>query len=290
MDEVKTDLRKGQPMIKSSSKNKANCQIQLLPHENILPNPNQPRVRFDYNELEGLAVSVRTNGMLQPINVRKRADGKYELISGERRLRAARMVGMSKLPCVVMDVSDEQSALFAIIENVQRQNLDFFEEAVAIERLMTEYGLSQEEISKKLGKAQSTLSNKLRLLRLSEELRDKISYAGLTERHARALLSLPDNTTRGRVLDIIIERHLTVTESERLISDVLRRKKVKKKPQMRAYKDMRIFINTLNHAVDVIRKAGIEADTAKSETDEYFEYVIRISKPDETAAITTQAV
>ena len=277
-------------MIKASSKNKANCQIQLLPHENILPNPNQPRVRFDYNELEGLAVSVRTNGMLQPINVRKRADGKYELISGERRLRAARMVGMSKLPCVVMDVSDEQSALFAIIENVQRQNLDFFEEAVAIERLMTEYGLSQEEISKKLGKAQSTLSNKLRLLRLSEELRDKISYAGLTERHARALLSLPDNTTRGRVLDIIIERHLTVTESERLINDVLRRKKAKKKPQMRAYKDMRIFINTLNHAVDVIRKAGIEADTAKSETDEYFEYVIRISKPDETVAITTQAV
>ena len=279
-------------MIKASSKNKANCQIQLLPHENILPNPNQPRVRFDYNELEGLAVSVRTNGMLQPINVRKRADGKYELISGERRLRAARMVGMTKLPCVVMDVSDEQSALFAIIENVQRQNLDFFEEAVAIERLMTEYGLTQEEISKKLGKAQSTLSNKLRLLRLPEELRDKISYAGLSERHARALLSLPDNATRGRVLDIIIERHLTVTESERLINDVLRRKKAKKKPQMRAYKDMRIFINTLNHAVDVIRKAGIEADTAKSETDEYFEYVIRISKPEEVsvATVTTQAV
>ena len=279
-------------MIKTSSKNKANCQIQLLPHENILPNPNQPRVRFDYNELEGLAVSVRTNGMLQPINVRKRNDGKYELISGERRLRAARMVGMTKLPCVVMDVSDEQSALFAIIENVQRQNLDFFEEAVAIERLMTEYGLSQEEISKKLGKAQSTLSNKLRLLRLPEDLRDKISYAGLTERHARALLSLPDNSTRGRVLDIIIERHLTVSESERLINDVLRRKKAKKRPQMRTYKDMRIFINTLNHAVDVIRKAGIEADTAKSETDEYFEYVIRISKPDETSvtAVTTQAV
>lgn len=279
-------------MIKTSSKNKANCQIQLLPHENILPNPNQPRVRFDYNELEGLAVSVRTNGMLQPINVRKRNDGKYELISGERRLRAARMVGMTKLPCVVMDVSDEQSALFAIIENVQRQNLDFFEEAVAIERLMTEYGLSQEEISKKLGKAQSTLSNKLRLLRLPEELRDKISYAGLTERHARALLSLPDNSTRGRVLDIIIERHLTVSESERLINDVLRHKKAKKRPQMRTYKDMRIFINTLNHAVDVIRKAGIEADTAKSETDEYFEYVIRISKPDETTVttVTTQAV
>lgn len=279
-------------MLKMSSKNKANCQIQLLPHEIISPNPHQPRVRFDYNELEGLAVSVRTNGMLQPINVRKLPDGKYELISGERRLRAARMVGMTKIPCVVMDVSDEQSALFAIIENVQRQNLDFFEEAVAIERLMTEHALSQEEISRKLGKAQSTLSNKLRLLRLPEELRDKITCAGLTERHARALLTLPDNSTRSRVLDIIIERHLTVAESERLISDVGRRKKAKNRPRMTAYKDMRIFLNTLNHAVDAIRKAGIEADTAKSETDEYFEYVIRISKPEEAAVtvVTTQAV
>ena len=279
-------------MLKSSSRSKVNCQIQLLPHEIILPNPHQPRVRFDYNELEGLAVSIRTNGILQPINVRKNSDGSYELISGERRLRAARMVGMSKIPCIVMDVSDEQSALFAIIENVQRQNLDFFEEAVAIERLMTEHGLTQEEISKKLGKAQSTLSNKLRLLRLPETLRDKISCAGLTERHARALLVLPDNITRGRVLDIIIERHLTVSESERLINDVQRRKKSKNRPQMRAYKDMRIFLNTLNHAVDAIRKAGIEADTAKSETDEYFEYVIRISKPEDPtiATITTQAV
>lgn len=279
-------------MLKNSSKNKANCQIQLLPHEIILPNPHQPRVRFDYNELEGLACSIRTNGLLQPINVRALPDGKYELISGERRLRAARMVGVSKIPCVVMNVSDEQSALFAIIENVQRQNLDFFEEAVAIERLMVDHGLTQEEISRKLGKAQSTLSNKLRLLRLPEELRDKITYAGLTERHARALLTLPDNLTRARILDIIIERHLTVSESERLINDVGRRKKEKNRPQLRAYKDMRIFINTLNHAVDVIRKAGIEADTAKSETDEYFEYVIRISKPGDPAVITvtTQAV
>jgi ParB family chromosome partitioning protein len=230
--------------------------------------------------------------MLQPINVRPLADGKYELISGERRLRAARVVGMSKIPCVVMNVSDRESALFAIIENVQRQNLDFFEEAVAIEKLMVDHGMTQEDISKKLGKAQSTLSNKLRLLRLPEEIRDKISCNGLTERHARALLTLPDNATRNRILDIIIERHLTVSEAERLINDASRRKKSKNRPQMKAYKDMRIFLNTLNHAVDVIRRAGIEADTAKSETDEYFEYVIRISKPDDAtiATITTQAV
>ncbi len=278
-------------MLKSNTKNKANCQIQLLPHEVILPNPHQPRVRFDYDELEGLAISIRTNGLLQPINVRRLQDGRYELISGERRLRAARMVGVTKIPCIVMDVSDEQSALFAIIENIQRQNLDFFEEAVAIERLVSVHGLTQEEISKKLGKAQSTLSNKLRLLKLPEELRDRISCAGLTERHARALLNLPDNTTRAKLLDIIIERHLTVSETERLVADVNRRKKSKNKPSMKGYKDMRIFLNTLNHAVDVIRKAGLEADTAKSETDEYFEYVIRISKPEEAAIkVTAQAI
>lgn len=278
-------------MLKTSSKNKASCQIQLIPHESIKPNPHQPRVRFDYNELEGLACSIRSNGLLQPINVRVLSDGSFELISGERRLRAARMIGMNNIPCVVMNVSDEQSALFAIIENVQRQNLDFFEEAVALERLMIDHGLSQEEIAKKLGKSPSSLSNKLRLLRLPEELRDKITYAGLTERHARALLSLPDNITRARVLDIVIERHLTVAETEQLVKDVHRRKKEPKKAHVKVYKDMRIFLNTLNHAVDTIRKAGIEADTAKSETDEYFEYVIRISKPEEAniITITTQA-
>lgn len=278
-------------MLKTASKNKASCQIQLIPHEDIKPNPHQPRVRFDYNELEGLACSIRSNGLLQPINVRVLSDGSFELISGERRLRAARMIGMNKIPCVVMNVSDEQSALFAIIENVQRQNLDYFEEAVALERLMVDHGLSQEEIAKKLGKSSSTLSNKLRLLRLPEELRDKITYAGLTERHARALLSLPDNVTRGRVLDIVIERRLTVAETEQLVKDVHRRKKEPKKAHVKVYKDMRIFLNTLNHAVDTIRKAGIEADTAKSETDEYFEYVIRISKPEEAniITVTTQA-
>ena len=278
-------------MIKSS-KNKATNQIQFIPHDLIKPNPQQPRVRFDYNELEGLACSIRANGLLQPINVRVLENGEFELISGDRRLRAARMIGMTKIPCIVMNASDQQSALFAIIENVQRENLDFFEEAVAIERLMTEYGLSQDEIAEKLGKAPSTLSNKLRLLRLPEEIRDKISYAGLSERHARALLTLPDNNTRKRVLDIVIERHLTVAETERLIQDVHRRRKGPRKPQTKAYKDMRIFLNTLNHAVDIIRKAGIEADTAKSETDEYFEYVIRISKPEEAnmVAVTTQAI
>ena len=186
--------------------------------------------------------------------------------------------------------TDEGDLLRNAIEFTEIRAEDILTHRVDLEAVSTD--ADKEEISRKLGKAQSTLSNKLRLLRLPEDLRDKITYAGLTERHARALLTLPDNSTRGRVLDIIIERHLTVSESERLINDVQRRKKSKNKPQMRAYKDMRIFLNTLNHAVDAIRKAGIEADTAKSETDEYFEYVIRISKPEEAtvATITTQAV
>lgn len=284
------NIGKGTFMIKTSTKNKANCQIQLLSHDVILPNPRQPRVRFDYEELEGLATSIRTSGMLQPINVRALDDGKFELISGERRLRAARMVGMSRIPCVVMNVSDEQSALFALIENVQRQNLDFFEEAVAIESLLTVFGMTRDELSKKLGKSASALSNKLRLLRLPEDMRDRITAAGLSERHARALLTLPDNSSRAKVLSIVVERHLNVNETEKLINDVQRRKKGPHKFQAKTYKDMRIFLNTLNHAVDTIRKAGIEADTAKSETDEYFEYVIRISKPDDVTVASAEPV
>lgn len=276
-------------MLKQTNKNKANCRIQLISHDAILPNPNQPRVRFDYSELEGLASSIRRSGMLQPINVRPLEDGRYELVSGERRLRAARMTGMQNIPCVVMHIDSAQSALFALIENMQRQDLDFFEEAEAIEKLMTDFGMTREELSLKLGKAGSTLSNKLRLLRLPAEMRDRIVAAGLSERHARTLLLLPDNASRGKVLDIAIERHLTVSETERLVNDVLNRRKTPRRVQVRNYKDMRIFLNTLNHAVDAIRRAGIEADTARSETDEYFEYVIRITKPDERT-VTTQAI
>ena len=270
-------------MLKTSAKLKQGGQIILIPHENICPNPNQPRVRFDYEELEGLASSIRTNGMLLPITVRPSDEGNFELISGERRLRAARMIGMSSVPCIIMDATDGQSALFAVIENIQRQDLDFFEEAVAIEKLLSEHSLSQETIAKSLGKAQSTISNKLRLLQLPAGMRDKITAAGLTERHARALLKLPDNPTRQRALAIIADRRLNVSETDRLITQMLHKNEERKKAPFRACRDMRIFINTLNHAVDAIRRAGIDADAAKSETDEYIEYVVRIPKFDDTA-------
>lgn len=261
-----------------SAKYKIGGQIILIPQEDIYPNPNQPRSRFDFDELEGLAQSIRQNGIIQPIAVRVNANGNYELISGERRLRASRLVGISLIPCIIMEASDEKSALFALIENMQRSDLGFFEEASAIEKLIVDFNMSRDDVCRKLGKAAPTISNKLRLLKLPEDVRLKITQEGLTERHARALLRLPTRAQLDRALSIISDKRLNVAESEKLIDQMLSADKSSKKPTVKLFKDVRIFVNTLNHAVDTMRRAGIEADSAKSETDEYIEYIVRIPK------------
>ena len=261
-----------------SAKYKIGGQIILIPQEDIYPNPNQPRSRFDFDELEGLAQSIRQNGIIQPIAVRVNASGNYELISGERRLRASRLVGISLIPCIIMEASDEKSALFALIENMQRSDLGFFEEASAIEKLIVDFNMSRDDVCRKLGKAAPTISNKLRLLKLPEDVRLKITQEGLTERHARALLRLPTRAQLDRALSIISDKRLNVAESEKLIDQMLSVDKSSKKPTVKLFKDVRIFVNTLNHAVDTMRRAGIEADSAKSETDEYIEYIVRIPK------------
>lgn len=259
---------------------KSTAEIYNIPQAMIVPNPNQPRKRFDYDELENLAQSIRENGILQPITVRKREDKKYELVSGERRLRAARLVGMVKIPSIVINIDDKNSAMFSIIENLQRQSLDFFEEAEAIEKLVGEYAMSREEVAQKLGLAPSTVSNKLRILRLPEEMRFELARTGLTESHARALLMLEDDNQRARALSIIVDRHLNVAESERMINQMINRNNRSRNP-LRGIRDVRLFINTLNHAVDTIRRAGVEADAARSETEEYIEYVVRIPKSEQ---------
>ena len=261
-----------------SGKYKIGGQIILIPQEEIYPNPNQPRRRFDFDELEGLAQSIRQNGIIQPIAVRINNRGEYELISGERRLRASRLVGVTQIPCIIMEASDEKSALFALLENVQRCDLDFFEEAVAIEKLLTDYGMTRDEICKKLGKAPPTISNKLRLLRLPEEIRLRITQENLTERHARAMLRLTSVSQMERAMSIIAEKRLNVAETERLVSQILQNDSHHRQPTVKLFKDVRIFVNTLNHAVDTMRRAGIEADSAKSETEEYIEYIVRIPK------------
>ena len=261
-----------------SGKYKIGWQIILVPQEEIYPNPNQPRKRFDFDELESLAQSIRQNGIIQPIAVRVNSRGEYELISGERRLRASRLVGMAQIPCIIMEASDEKSALFALLENIQRSDLGFFEEAQAIEKLIDDFGMSRDEVCKKLGKAPPTISNKLRLLRLPEDIRLKICQENLTERHARALLRLPAESQMQRAMSIIAEKRLSVAETERLVSQILDNDGHRRQPPVKLFKDVRIFVNTLNHAVDTMRRAGIEADSANSETDEYIEYIVRIPK------------
>ncbi len=268
-------------MLKNRNNLKKSNEVVLIPARMILPNPHQPRKNFNWDDLEGLAESIHHNGLLQPITVRRKENGRYELISGERRLRACKMAGLSAIPSIIIDIDEEKSALLAVIENLQRENLHFFEEAMAIERLIKGFGLTQDEVSRKLGKSQSALSNKLRILRLPDEIRYNIMIYGLTERHARALLRLPTTALMEQVTDSIVEQGLSVSATEQLICDILTKNpdKEKKGKKVMVFKDVRIFINTLNHAVSTMRKSGINAKATKNETEEYIEYIVKINKP-----------
>ncbi len=260
-----------------AEKPRAAGQVLLIPNEQIYPNPNQPRKNFSQEELINLAISIRMNGILQPITVRETLKG-YEVVSGERRLRASKMAGMTAVPCIVVEVNNFKSAVYALIENLQRQNLGYFEEALAIEKLMNDFGLSQEETSRYLGKAPSTVSNKLRLLSLSEKVREIISENGLSERHARALLRLPEESVMA-ALSRIIEKKMNVLQAEAYIDELLNDKKPKRKT-ITMFSDVKIFLNTINHAVETMQKAGIKADVKREDRGESFVYFIEIPKKD----------
>ncbi len=251
-------------------------QVLLIPNEQILPNPNQPRQVFDQGELVNLAISIRMNGILQPITVRQTEKG-YELVSGERRLRASRIAGMASVPCIVIDVNTLKSAVFSLIENLQRQNLGYFEEAVAIEKLMRDFGLSQDEAARRLGKAPSTVSNKLRLLTLPEEVRSILNENNLSERHARALLRLREDEMMP-ILNKIVDKKLNITQTEALIDDFLEQRDAPKRNTKRMFSDVKIFLNTINHAVDTMQKAGIKADIKRKDNGDSYVYQIEIPK------------
>lgn len=259
-----------------SEKPRTAGQVLLIPHEKIFPNPNQPRQHFDQEELVNLAISIRLNGILQPITVRQTEKG-YELVSGERRLRASRLAGLVTVPCIVVDVNNMKSAVFALIENLQRQNLGFFEEARAIEKLMSEYGLSQEDAARRLGKAPSTVSNKLRLLALPEKAQDIIIEKSLSERHARALLRLKSEDVLT-VLNIIVEKKLNVTQAEALVEEYLSKSEAPKRHTKRMFSDVKIFLKAINNAVDTMQKSGINADIRREDTGESYIYKIEIPK------------
>jgi ParB family chromosome partitioning protein len=259
-----------------SEKPRTAGQVLLIPNDQIYPNPNQPRQVFDQEELVNLAISIRMNGILQPITVRQTDKG-YELVSGERRLRASKLAGLVSIPCIVVDVNNMKSAVFALIENLQRQNLNFFEEAVAIERLMNEYGLSQEDAARRLGKAPSTVSNKLRLLNLPEKARKKLMENGLTERHARALLKLDEEDIYD-VIEKIIDKKLNVIQTEDLIDEIINKNSLPKRQTKRMFSDVKIFLNTINSAVDTMKKSGIGADIRREDTGDSYIYRIEIPK------------
>lgn len=245
--------------------------------DKIVPNPNQPRSDFADNELLALAESIKCNGILQPLTVRKVNDS-YELIAGERRLRAAKLCGFLLVPCIIHELSDRNSAILALVENIQRQDLSFFEEASAIEKLITYYGMTQEDAASKLGKAQSTIANKLRLLRLTDEEKELIVKFNLTERHARALLKLGSAEDRLNVLEKIITYNLNVEKTEKLIDDYIgsQKEKASYKKRSKVFQNVKMFVNTINRAVETMQAAGISADSKKIQSENYIEYRVRI--------------
>ncbi|MEE1219445.1 MAG: ParB/RepB/Spo0J family partition protein [Ruminococcus sp.] len=259
--------------------NKNENKISDIPIIKIRPNKSQPRKQFDEDELSALSQSIRENGILQPLTVRRISPTEFELIAGERRLRASALAGLRKVPCIVVKCSDKESAVYALLENLQRSDLGMFEEARGISRLIRRYGITQEEAALKLGKSQSTIANKLRLLRLTYEEQEWIINAGLSERHARSLLRLNDENTRRDALSRIISENLNIQQTENLVSILLKScpKSEKHKGSSKAViKDIRIFMNTINRAIDTMRLSGIDAKVNKKVTENYIEYTIRI--------------
>ena len=259
------------------TKEKTEDRVLQVNVEEIRPNPHQPRVRFAGGELRALADSIRQNGILQPLSVRRTAEG-YQIIAGERRLRAAKLAGLETVPCIVMEINDRNSAILALVENIQREDLNCFEEAAALEKLISYYGMTQEDAALRLGRAQSTIANKLRLLRLTEQERMFILEHGLTERHARTLLRLGSPEERMRVLEKIAKLGLNVEKTERMIDDMIGQKREQESFRKRSvlFKDVRLFVNTINHAVETMQAAGIDAEAQKMQFSDRIEYRIVI--------------
>ena len=254
-------------------------RIFYIKVSDIFPNPSQPRRVFEDSALHELADSITQLGILQPLSVR-RCNGGYELIAGERRLRAAKIARLEEVPCLLMGVDDEQSSLLALVENLQRQDLDFMEEAEALFQLTHQFGLSQEEAAHRIGKSQSAVANKLRLLRLSAQCHSLLLENGLSERHARALLRLEQESDRLCVLTHIIKCKLTVAASEEYIERYLQKSSdlSSRKRMTFVIKDIRFFLNTVSRGVRIMKLSGIDAAYSHSETDIDIIVTIRIPK------------
>lgn len=264
-----------------------NEEIKQIPVEEIVPNPYQPRTVFDDEKIDELCQTIRTHGLIQPIVVRVR-DGRYELIAGERRLRATRKLGMERIPAIVKEFNDSQTASIALIENLQREGLTAIEEAVAYQKLIDLHNLTQESLAQRLGKGQSTIANKLRLLHLPQEIQDALLSRQVTERHARALIPLKDPELQNKVLLEILEREWNVKQTEVRVKQLLELAENPKsekdaKPRWKAFsRDTRIAINTVRQSIDMVIQTGLPVETAEEDLDEFYQFTIRIPKNKET--------
>ncbi len=260
-------------------------KVISIPVGDISPNPAQPRKLFDSDSLFELSESIAQYGVIQPLSVR-RAGRQYELVAGERRLRAAKIAGLTEVPCIVLELSGEDSSVIALIENLQRRDLDYIEEAEALARLIKEYGMSQEEAARRISRSQSAVANKLRILRLSPEILYVLRESGLTERHARALLRLPDEELRQKALEHMIVHQLTVAKSEEYIEDLLQAAREeaeeaaapKRSKPSYIIKDVRLFLNSISRSLGIMRDSGVDAVCDQSETDEDIILMITIPK------------
>ena len=252
-------------------------RVIFLPVSAIRPNPAQPRKVFDQNDLQELASSIVQYGILQPLSVRRRGEF-YELVAGERRLRAARLAGLQSVPCILLTLDEEQSGMVALVENLQRRDLDYIEEAEGLARLMRLYGLSQEQAALRIGKSQSAVANKLRLLRHTPAVLAALRENHLSERHARALLKLPTEQARLEAIEVIVRRDLNVAASEAYIETLLAQKPATRRKSRLILKDVRLFLNSVNHNLELIQQAGIAAAKTQEESDSEIIVTIRIPK------------
>ena len=243
--------------------------IVYLRTDELTPNPVQPRKRFDDESLEELSGSIKSYGILNPLTVRLRC-GKYELVAGERRLRAAKLAGLEEVPCILIDVNMEDASLIALVENLQRRDLDFIEEALGISQLIRMFGMSQEEAARRIGKSQSAVANKLRLLKLPSDVLESLRQNGLTERHGRALLRLETPAEQREALAYILSRDLNVAATDAYIERLLEAKTAPESEQQKTFilKDVRVFLNTISHSLDLMKQGGIDAGIQREETDD----------------------
>lgn len=257
-------------------------EVKQIPVEKIVPSPYQPRTVFDDQRIEELSQTIKTHGIIQPIIVRSMNDS-YEIIAGERRWRAVKKLGLKTIPAIIKNYNEAQTASIALIENLQREGLTAIEEAVAYQKLIELHGLTQESLAQRLGKGQSTIANKLRLLNLSQPIQENLMNRNITERHARALLPLQDPKIQEKFLQEILEKELNVKQTEVRVKQFLEKKSddqnEKTKPKRVAFsRDLRIAMNTIRQSIDMVLRTGLTLETNENDHDDYYEFIIKIPK------------